>query len=274
MKLSRIHHAYRASRLVALLLGLLMVSVPVCWAAGSNPDGPDQKSAARADRLYDEGRFDSAYKTYLQLARKGDPFSQYRVSYMNLHGEGVPKDLVQAYAWADLAAESGNPQLVKYRDEVKATLPSDQLDAAEDAALDYSHEWGKVALAIAATNKSKRIMRDCTGSRLGARCDEVYAAEMPSFWNVRPGAGNGADGGGAAPGGSVSSAGTGAGGATRDGRYYSDLKEYTVALEQYISRNTGHVELGEFRVIEPEASETAAEPAAQESAKEPQPQPN
>ena len=234
MSSKRFHSRPWASSGAAVLFGLLLLSAPACWAKSGNKNDTDQRSAARADRLYEEHQFGSAYKTYLQLAKKGDPFSQYRASYMNLEGEGVQKDLVQAYGWAVLAAESRIPDLVKYQAEVAAAVPSDQLAAAHETALAYSRECGKVALAIAATDKAKRTLRDCTGSRIGTRCEEVYAVQMPKFWSISPGAGDGSDGGSAAPSGSISVPGGGAGGETRDGQYYAELREYTAVLEQYI----------------------------------------
>jgi TPR repeat protein len=68
--------------------------------------------------------YSSARKQHLRLAKKGDPFSQYRSSYMHLQGEGVEPDYPIAFAWAVLAAESGDPRL--------ALLPESAINAARN----------------------------------------------------------------------------------------------------------------------------------------------
>jgi len=235
--------------LTALCLLLLADS---SIARNSRDEDSDQRAAARADEQYAQERFGAAYKTYLGLAKKGDPFSQYRVSFMSLYGQGTNPDVIEAFAWAVLAAESGDPGLLNYLNEVEALVPPDRAEAAQEIAEEYRHEWGKLALAIEARKKAKRDMRDCTGSRLGTRCEEVYAVQMPSVWSISPGVGNGSDGGSAAPSGSSSSAIHGSGGEKRDIQYYQELRQYTAALEQYIIEHGTNVELGEFDVIEPE----------------------
>jgi len=241
--------------LALVLLMVLIISCPPALAKQPQVDDSDQRAAERADQLYEEGDFSSAYSSYLRLAKKGDPFSQYRASFMNLKGQGVDPDIVQAFAWAVLAAESKDEQLLQYLEDVKVRVPESEREAAQKKAEVYLREWGKLALAREAHSKSKRIRQNCTGSRLGTRCDEVYAVQMPKFWSISPGVGGGVDGGSAAPSGSVSSAVQGGGGEIRDAEYYQELKQYTAALEQYIQQESGTVELGEFEVLEPESDQ-------------------
>lgn len=246
--MSRIDVSHWNGLRLALLAGFAALLLPgLTFAADA-----DQRAAARADADYAEGDYRRAFKTYLQLAKKGDPFSQYRASYMYLTGEGVERDYARAFAWAVLAAESEDPQLEAYLEEVKVLVPTDTRDDAQEQAEHHLREWGRVALAIEARRKADRRLRSCTGSRLGTRCEEVYAMEMPKFWSISPGDGSGTDGGGAAPSGSVSGAVSGAGTATRDQEHYRELREYAAELDRYIEREAGSVELGEFEVLEPE----------------------
>lgn len=235
----------------------LLLAVSAVTLFGASPaltaENADQRAAARADEAYAAGSYATALKQYLRLAKKGDPFSQYRSSYMHLKGEGVEPDYPIAFAWAVLAAESGDPQLASYLGEVKALVPIDLRDEAQRQAEAYLREWGRVALAIEARRKVDRELRNCTGSRLGTRCEEVYAMQMPKFWSVRPGDGSGDDGGGAARSGTVSSAMAGAGGEVRDAAHYEELRAYSAELDRFIEQNAGNVELGEFKVIEEES---------------------
>ena len=226
-----------------------------CATASAEPKSHDERTAERADALYEQGKFTDALDSYLQLARKGDPFSQYRASYMNLLGEGTHIDYPEAFAWAVLAAENDNPQLQQYYTEVRDRVPESQHDEAQARAEEYMGQWGKLALAIEASKKADRKMRGCTGSRLGTRCDEVYAVQMPKFWAISPGVGDGTDGGSASPSGSVSAAQTGAGGEQRDAEYFAQLREQKRQLDRYISEQSGHVEIGELEVIEDGESE-------------------
>lgn len=239
----------------SLLIALLWVLPGFCGADAqykADQETRDQKVAEQADAAYADKQYQEAMESYRKLARKGDTFSQYRMSFMNLQGEGVLVNLPEAFAWAVLAAESQNEQLQKYFEEVKALVPEEQRDDAQKLSETYLHRWGRMALAIEARKKADKQLRICTGSRLGTRCDEVYAMQMPRFWKISPGAGDGTDGGSAAPSGSASVSSTGSGGAERDAEHYAELREQRKQLDLYISGNTGTVELGELELVEPE----------------------
>lgn len=223
----------------------------------------------QADALFDQGRYEEAMKRYLVLAKKGDSFSQYRVSYMYLEALGRQEDLVEAYAWAYLSAQNHHEPLVNYRDAVGSLVPEKQHRKALRRVDYYMRKWGNAAIADDVVRGARHELRTCTGSRVGTRCEDVYAMQMPKFWGVTPGQGGGSrgmltapvesDGGGAAPSGSVSSAQTmGAGGEVRDVAYYQQLRASIRALGQFIGEQTGNVELGEFKVLEDETAAPAA----------------
>jgi hypothetical protein len=218
-----------------------------------------QYQQQQADQVYETGDYKTAYKKYRTLAKKGDSFSQYRVSYMHLEGQGTTEDTVEAFAWAALSAQNGQKELVDYRDAVAGLVPEKYRGKAERKVDYYFRKWGNVAIADDAARGARHELRRCTGSRLGTRCEEVYAMEMPKFWGINPGDGSGGGeiGGSAAPSGSTASAiGNSAGGPTRDVAYYQQLRASIKALEQYISEHGGTVELGEFEVLEPEAGQS------------------
>ncbi|HET6564458.1 MAG TPA: hypothetical protein VFG52_03510 [Xanthomonadales bacterium] len=242
--------------LVSLFAGLLLAALPLLGLADAqyeaNQKTKDQKIAEKADAAYANKQFSKAMDGYTRLAEKGDFFSQYRLSFMNLQGEGVAVNYPEAFAWAVLAAESQDEKLQTYFNEVKALVPESERDEAQQMAEKYLQRWGRMALAIEGRRQADQQLRNCTGSRLGTRCDEVYAMQMPKFWTISPGEGDGVDGGSSAPSGSISAAQTGAGGAVRDAEHYAELREARDQLDLYISNNAGTVEIGELEVIEPE----------------------
>ena len=178
---------------------------------------------------------------------------------MNLEALGRNQaDVVEAFAWSVLAAQNGQPDLVRYRRAVAAMVPENQQRKALRKVDYYMRRWGNIAIAQDAIVGACKQTRDCTGSRLGQRCDEVYAAQMPKFWSTNPGVGDGSDGGSAAPSGSVSAAQTGVGGGNgRDMAYYQSLRDQIKTLNQYIQENAGRVELGELEVVDDPASPPA-----------------
>ena len=241
-----------------LLTPLLLACISVSLLAAT--ETKYQRQQLQADQLYNEGEYKEAMGKYLPLAKKGDSFSQYRVSYMYLEGQGTETDLVESYAWAYLAAQNRQRELMEYRDVVGSLVPEKEHRKALRKVDYYMRKWGNLAVAQDAAKGARNQLRNCTGSRVGTRCEDVEAVQMPTFWAVTPGAGTYSvndgvtgDGGGAAPSGSVSSPRGHAGsGAPRDVDYYKQLRASIRDMNRYIEENSGTVNLGEFNVIEEE----------------------
>jgi hypothetical protein len=252
----------RKIKSVAILPILLIFTSLVALATQHTSTGEPSRyhhEQQVADRLYQDGDYSNAYKKYRALAKKGDSFSQYRVSYMHLEGLGTMQNTVEAFAWAALSAQDYQDELVNYRNAVAGLVPEKHRGKAERKADYYYRRWGNRAIAADAIQGARYELRECTGSRLGQRCEEVYSMRMPKFWGINPEdvSGSGEIGGGAAPSGSVASAvGNSAGGPTLDVAHYQQLRASIKSLDQYITTHGSTVELGEFVVIEPEAEET------------------
>ena len=69
---------------------------------------------------YQNGRVDEAREHFERAAMYGDKLSQHALTLMYWNGdEGVARDPVVAYVWADLAAERGNSQdLLRLRERI------------------------------------------------------------------------------------------------------------------------------------------------------------
>jgi len=232
----------------------------LCLAVSTAEANSTKKSAyvskqEQADQLYARESYPEALRNYLILAKKGDSFSQYRVSYMYLEGQGQQADIVEAFAWATLAAQNHQDPLIDYRDTVARLVPSDQRNKAMRKLDYYMRKWGNRQLASDMITQTKRELKDCTGSRLGTRCEEVYAAQMPKFWGINPGSGSETEnvGGSNTQSGSRSSViGNQPGAPQRDVEYYQGLRQRIAELNRYIGENTGTVELGELELIDDE----------------------
>jgi len=154
-------------RLLLTVSLLLLAPLSVVAAASSENAGALQSAAA----VYQSGDYDKAYRQYLKLAKDGEQFAQYRVSYMNLTGLGTRSDIVDSLAWAVLAAEGENASLEAYKSAVAALVPSDKRKKAQRTASnlmrryggkgDRESEWGVM---------SDRYQRGCTGAKLATNC--------------------------------------------------------------------------------------------------------
>jgi hypothetical protein len=235
-----------------------LIAVVAMLAIFSSPATAAKKSAyvskqEQADQLYAKGKYSDALKLYLQLAKQGDSFSQYRVSYMYLEGQGHEENIVEAFAWSYLAAQNKSDPLIDYRDTVAKMVPRDLQPKAMRKLDYYMRKWGNRQLASDMITQTKRELNECTGSRLGTRCEEVYAAQMPKFWGMNPGNGNEMEsvGGSASASGSHSSIiGNQPGSPQREVAYYQGLRQRIDELNRYIGENSGTVELGELHVLE------------------------
>jgi len=154
-------------RLAMLLLAAVFSVSSLSPNAALASTVPEQKDEAA--QLYDSGEYKSAYKQYLKLAKDGDTFAQYRVSYMRLTGLGTKEKVSEAMAWAVLASQSGDTELKKYRDTVATMVPADERKSTERKATNYVRRYGdENALDDAAPVGATGL--ECTGSRLMRNC--------------------------------------------------------------------------------------------------------
>ena len=130
-----------------------------------------QENQVKADLYYEKGNFSKAYKAYLKLAKKGDHYSQDRISYLFANGKGKSADINQAYAWSVLAAESGDEQMISNSDALLQR--ADNPAKAQSSADKLNKKYGKEALDLKADKLARREKERnsgrCTGTRLRCR---------------------------------------------------------------------------------------------------------
>ncbi len=90
----------------------------------------DQIFRESAFEAYRRGSFEWALRHFMAAARHADKTSQLAISNLYANGEGVPRDLALAYAWADVAAERGFPKFVARREALWAQLSEAERERA------------------------------------------------------------------------------------------------------------------------------------------------
>jgi TPR repeat protein len=153
-------------RLPAFALAILYALLLAPAMANSGSNDPHGSAAA----LYERGDYAGAYKQYLKLAKSGDTFSQYRLSYMSLMGLGTEANVVDSMAWAVLAAESEHASLTRYEAAVAAMVPGELRKKAQSRADYYVRRWGREDSSGGQT-RARSSQAGCTGSRLAANCE-------------------------------------------------------------------------------------------------------
>lgn len=175
---------------VLLVLGccLLLSAWQFAWGQnlGSVVDGGGSMNAVqalqqlqqRADEAYAKADYERAHKLYLHLNQVGDKYAQFRLAAMYEDGDFVEQDLLAAYAWSLLAAETGRKAFRDYHQQIKARLSSDQLPQARQRASELVAEHGIFIQAMRAQDMLRKEIKGCTGSRVGNRCDAVSSVSF------------------------------------------------------------------------------------------------
>ncbi len=117
-----------------------------------------QWGAAWADyssglRAYKAGDYASAFVEWRIAAAEGDPSSQFELATLYEIGLVTQRNLVQAYAWYNVAAAKGYPGARIARDKLAGQMTADQLTRARQAAAKHglSAEQGSTGSDITVT---------------------------------------------------------------------------------------------------------------------------
>ncbi|MEM1081429.1 MAG: hypothetical protein AAGH65_07590, partial [Pseudomonadota bacterium] len=120
-------------------------------------------------RAFEAGMYPAALTHYKSAARWADKFAQYNVGIMYLRGYGTEFDPVRAWAWFELSAERGYPEMVETADLLWDKFNGAQQRRARDIfenelLPDYSDDARKSLTA----RRMERERRQATGSRVGS----------------------------------------------------------------------------------------------------------
>jgi len=159
---------------ILMIIVLLCISLASTQVLANSGQGAWQQEATA---LYENGDYAKAYKKYLKAGRKGDWFSQYRISYMKLNGLGTSRDVVESLAWAVLASQNGQEDLASNQDVVAALVPENKREKAQHKVDYYMRRWGKDD-----SNNIRKSSGECTGSRLAAYCNPTSSSHNWISW--------------------------------------------------------------------------------------------
>ncbi len=88
-------------------------------------------------QAFRDRQFDTAVSYFEQAAAQGDSEAQFLLGRMHYDGSSLPVDYVAAYQWFAIAAETGLPVAVRYRDGLAERMtPAEVIEGARRAA-----EW-------------------------------------------------------------------------------------------------------------------------------------
>jgi len=161
-----------------LIATFLSLAAALFFSAPVLADYSEQRDVA--ERFYAAGDFKNAHKVYKQLAKKGDSFSQYRLSYMYLMGEGEKVDVIESVAWSVLAAQDKQHEKVSYMKTVAEMVPQDQRVKANKKISYYMRKWGEDI-----ESHTYRDDKICTGFRLCNQKTGSGNVGVPfDLWNI------------------------------------------------------------------------------------------
>jgi len=142
---------------------------------------PDEFNEFAGMKYYAAGNYAKAMEYFLQGARYADKLSQLSIGLMYLHGEGVAKDPVTAYAWFALAAERHYPRFVATRDEVWKSLDEGQRQQASALLEQLSAEYGDTVAKVRMERALREGRSKMSGSFLGFGESSVSSVTLAQF---------------------------------------------------------------------------------------------
>lgn len=152
---------------LALSVGSTAYSQTIKYFPGATVDQRTLMAQRRVDDIYDKGDYDRALLIYeKELAPIGDKYAQYMVGYMHLAGKSVPVSQPDALAWYRLAAERGDPMLVRARDNLHQAMSAEEVEESNRIFAKLWREIGDNRLLLDLIREDLDVLKERTGSRI------------------------------------------------------------------------------------------------------------
>lgn len=240
----------RARRpLLYLMVALLLSVAGTALASDYAERTPGHKHLSEGLDAYRAGHYFSAMSKFRNAARWADKLAQFNLGVMYLKGQGADPEPARAWAWFELAAERGYPHMVEIADQVWASLDeSGQARARRIYEEELLQRYGDAVAVPKTASYLRREQRRATGSRVGFRGGNLQVIEVEDArWNR-----------------GIPQASTALivdGRKFRGDEYYDPAKfdiYNVIAAESTLfdAEQRGEVRLGEFRLIEDDASDS------------------
>lgn len=122
------------------LIFILVVISSKCFAV------PIEKAFSN----YFENNFDLAMHEFLELAELGNKQAQYQLGVMYARGEGVDKDIIEAYAWikSSITGDGAVEEAIEIESKVKSKLSNEQMRQSLLKFNDIQKKYGDKAVEI------------------------------------------------------------------------------------------------------------------------------
>lgn len=133
---------------------------------------------------YRDGDYAAAMRHFRKSARYADKPSQAMLAEMFWNGHGVAVDRATAYAWMDLAAERGYPQLLVARERFWAALDEGERTRALQVGERLYDEFGDAVAQKRIAAALRRGQRNAAGSRTGFRANATILAMPPGTHSI------------------------------------------------------------------------------------------
>lgn len=155
--------------------GFMEIDEMVAGAKGR----PNEEARWRGLKSYTQGRYAEAIEAFERGALYADKFSQHYLSLMHWHGVGVSRDPIEAYVWADLAAERMSRKLLLVRERMWQELTPAQRDQVAERGPAFYARYGDDVAKPRAEGVMRQYARDMTGSRVGYRNQQLAVFGKP-----------------------------------------------------------------------------------------------
>lgn len=106
------------------------------WSVSAFADFDQAISNYRSDN------YDAAFAGFMEGALEGDHVAQFNVGVMYYRGQGVPKNVVEAYSWIDLATEGGDVEMVRAQSYLILELTTNQIRQGQRLASTRARKYG------------------------------------------------------------------------------------------------------------------------------------
>lgn len=140
---------------------------------------PNELYRIYANKAAASGDWSDAARNFRIAARHADKYSQHRLSMLYWHGVGVGTDRVEAYIWADLAAERGYPQFLAIREKMWAELTPKQQAEVPERGRRIVAEYADAVAKPRAERAIAQGKRQMTGSRTGFDAGVIVSSIGP-----------------------------------------------------------------------------------------------
>lgn len=140
---------------------------------------PNELYRIYANKAAASGDWGDAARNFRLAARYADKYSQHRLSMLYWHGVGVGTDRVEAYIWADLAAERGYPQFLAIREKMWTELTAQQQAEVPQRGRKIFDEYADAVAKLRTERAIGQGKRQMTGSRTGFDAGVIVSSIGP-----------------------------------------------------------------------------------------------